>query len=367
MRSIRQDIQDLTKLAEQRDPACRSALYCRIVDIFEHDETALTEVERQLMGDILRHLTRDVELAIRIGLAERLSMDPVAPYQLIKLLANDDISVARSILLYSKMLSDRDLVEIVRNKTHQHRLSIAARQNITRPVTSALVATGDGHVVHALLKNPTADLSAASYADVVTMAVNDNSLHEPLIHRHDLPADLAERLYLMVSDLLKAEMVTLFPEMADHLDQAVGATIINLKAQDEDRRAQGSPAQRLIDKLYEGGQLTPSFLLKSLNQGQTELFERGFARLMNLTVTVFQQVLYSRGPDGLAVACRAVGIDRSVFLTIYRLSRIARGNSADMTDAEAKHAFSIFQNMDRRKAEITLHRWAADESRASLF
>ena len=47
------------------------------------------------MREILRRLTRDVEMAIRIALAESLADDITAPHDLILLLVDDAIEVAR--------------------------------------------------------------------------------------------------------------------------------------------------------------------------------------------------------------------------------------------------------------------------------
>ena len=66
----------------------------------------LNQREHELMQEILRHLTRDVEMAIRIALAQRLAEDASVPHDLILLLVDDSIEVARPLILHSPLLTE---------------------------------------------------------------------------------------------------------------------------------------------------------------------------------------------------------------------------------------------------------------------
>ena len=65
------------------------------------------------MREILRRLTRDVEMAIRIALAQRLADDTNAPHDLILLLVDDTIEVARPLILRSPLLTEKDALRLV--------------------------------------------------------------------------------------------------------------------------------------------------------------------------------------------------------------------------------------------------------------
>src|SRR5258707_10527816 len=90
-------------------------IYLAIATLFEHQNTAFSQQERDLAADILKRVSKDVEMAIRIGVAERLAGDETAPHELILLLADDNIEVARLILARSPVLSDADLVHVIEN------------------------------------------------------------------------------------------------------------------------------------------------------------------------------------------------------------------------------------------------------------
>lgn len=363
---IRNEVIELADLAKRRDPAGRGTLYQNIVQLFERADGSLSGTERDLMCDILSRLAKDVEMSLRMQLAERLAAMPDAPTDLVVLLANDQAEVARPLLLYSKILKDKDLIDIIRHKSIQHQISIAARQNLSSQVSSVLVQMGSPSVMSVLLSNASAVISPEAFNLLVNRSQHQENLQAPLINRADLPPVLAKRMYLWVSAALKQAIVDNFSIPAAALEDGLQEAVTQLSAEDA-LAQQAKTSQKLVDKLFEAGQLTPTFVMKSLHQGQVELFEEAFARLCNLQTAVFRKIIYNRGSDGLAVACRAVGIDRSVFLTIYRLTRQARQESPELSTAQTSHAFEIFMNFDKRKAEITLHRWAAEENKARLF
>lgn len=99
--------------------------------------------------------------------------------------------------------------------------------------------------------------------------------------------------------------------------------------------------RKLIEKLASSGQLKPSYLMRVLKQGQIELFDLGLARLIGVSPSELNERFYGGGPRGVALACRAAGIDRAVFQTIYALSRKAHDmppQAADLGEIEAAFA-----------------------------
>jgi uncharacterized protein (DUF2336 family) len=364
---IRNEVNELAELARRRDPAGRATLYHNIVNLFEEMGSALSATERSLMCDILEHLARDVEMSLRKELAERLLTAPNPPVDLVLILANDQIEVARPLLLYSKILKDNDLIDIIRHRSLQHQISIAARENLSAKVSSVLVQMGSPSVMNVLLNNASAVISPEAFNLLVNQAQHQDSLQAPLIKRADLPPALAKRMYLWVSDALKEAILANFSLSQTELNSGLEAAIAGLTAEDEFCAGQAGMAKKMVDKLFEAGEVNPAFLMKCLHQGQVPLFEEAFAKLCRVPADVLRKIIYNRGSDGLAVACRFVGIDRSVFLTIYRLTRLSRQESPELTDIQVSHAFEIFEKFDKRRAEITLHRWAEEESKTRIF
>ena len=102
-----------------------------------------------------------------------------------------------------------------------------------------------------------------------------------------------------------------------------------------------------------------SFLIRVLNQGQMELFEYGFATLLEMEVTAMRRALYGDDPLKVALACRAVGIDRSVFLTVFNLSRHHRGVTTTLSESDQAEIQAIFSRIPKNDALQKLRSAAA--------
>ena len=104
------EVGSLLALATKKSRQGRADLFTAISDLFERRGDTLSEAERELMLDILRRLTGEVERAVRAELARRVSDNERVPQQLLTLLANDEIEVAYPILAQSVVLRDPDLI-----------------------------------------------------------------------------------------------------------------------------------------------------------------------------------------------------------------------------------------------------------------
>src|SRR6185295_1902910 len=81
---------DLTRLANiASEPKGRfDEIYVAVSTLFEQQNHVFNVRERELAGEILRRISKDVEMSIRIALAERLADDTKAPHELIMLLVD---------------------------------------------------------------------------------------------------------------------------------------------------------------------------------------------------------------------------------------------------------------------------------------
>jgi len=300
------------------------------------------------MHEILRRLTRDVEMTIRIALAERLADDAAAPLELILLLCDDAIEVARPVLLRSPLLSDDDILKLIVSAGHAHHEAVAGRPHIGEPVTDHLAKSEKESVLLALVHNATAKISSATYEILVEKSRRIAMLQEPLSHRADLPPALATRMCEWVSDALKAYIVKSYPITPNRLTVALSdATNVLKNDPATPRAAPAESAQKLVEKLAISGQLKAGFLLRVLHQGQLDLFDLGLAKLTNIPLPELRAKFYDGGPRAVALACRGVGIDRCVFNTVYNLSRQARDLRATLTVADQAEVERVFTTLSK--------------------
>ena len=111
------DMSDMGRLAQlaanPQNGASREEIYLAVASLYRIQGAGLNQRERELMREILRRLTRDVEMAIRIALAQRLAEDASVPHDLILLLVDDSIEVARPLILHSPLLTESDSLRLI--------------------------------------------------------------------------------------------------------------------------------------------------------------------------------------------------------------------------------------------------------------
>lgn len=261
-------------------------------------ETPLSDSERLLAEDILRQLAHSVELKVRQTMAEQLSESLLLPHDIALQLAEDVESVALPILEYAEVLTDRDLIAIVRTRGRAQQTAIAKRKRVTPAVSDALVARGDATPVEALLANEGAEIAAETYDNVVKLFPESDVVLETMATRPDLPIQVVEKLIDQVSDHLQFEIASRYAASAGTIEKLLGqggegatVAVLSLYESLED-------AESLAAQLHGRDRLTPSLLLRALYHGQLDFFEFGLMRRAQIDLTeVRRQVADPLSPD----------------------------------------------------------------------
>ncbi len=347
----------LVALAHEKSAESRKALGTSIVArLTDGDTDALSDRERSLMLDIVHKVVVDVEKSVRKRLSESLADIPDAPPALIKLLADDDIEVAYPILTRSPVLNDTDLIEIVRNRALEHQLAIAMRYSVSEDVSAALVTYGHPTIIETLLRNENARLSQATVAYLVEESRRVDTFREPLLRRSELGPDLAKRMFLWVSEALRDFIVDHFA-----LDAATVDDLLDKAAayQDDDTAGKSGPsgAEKLAEALEENGKINPRMLVDAMEQGEINLFVSLFGRVTGLGRDLVMRILFDASGEGLAVACKGVGLDQETFRSILDLSRKARPAGAGKNPRPDRSALALFDATAREAAAAALRKW----------
>ena len=332
--------ESLLHLAKSRQPADRERLLLAIADLCDtpHAGEAMKSLAIQaLLSSIFMSLVVEAERDIRHRLSEKLAAAEWAPNALINVLALDDIEIARPIIAQSPVLQDVDLVRLLVEATIEHQMEVARRPNITAAVVSAILEQSEPAVLTALAGNHTAELSAKDMEELVEASRQVAALRTPLSQHPRLTGQLAKRLYLWVGLALRKGLADRFRLDVTVLDEALAASISEAQSglitppsseavprmtREGEREVM---EQRLIDKLYSAGQLRPGYLIRALREGRLGLFTGALAMLGRFDTAHVRATLDSDRPELLALACAAVGIDRSVFPTILDMVRQLNG------------------------------------------
>jgi len=353
------DSEYLLNLARQKTAESRSALATTISDLFENDKGALTDRERALMFEILRNIILDVEQSVRKGLSEHLAGVEEIPLDLINILANDEIEVAYPMLTKSKIFRDMDLIEVVQQRTMEHQMAVAIREDVSEQISDALVETGEEGVMRTLLNNPNAAISQKAMAYMVEQSRRVDSFQEPIINRKELSPKLAERMFMWVSAALRQYIIRNFEFDDDYVDdlmEKVAAQNVKSNGTGKDKDS----SKELAQSLEEEGLVTNEMLLKALSQGEVPLFISLFCRRSSLGETLVTRILFEPGGEGLAIACRALDIDAEQFSEIFTLSRKSRPGVEEPSARELWDVRNFYTRMSQKSTLKVLKAWQRD-------
>src|SRR5258707_110832 len=129
---------DVERLLADPSASTRADMAAALAKEFETG--SLTTAERRLAEDIFRALARDAADRVRQALSEHLKDSRDLPHDVALALARDIDAVALPVLQHSLVLSDADLIEIVRRGGAGKQVAIAGRASDAAPVREANVS-----------------------------------------------------------------------------------------------------------------------------------------------------------------------------------------------------------------------------------
>jgi len=258
----------------------------------------LTDGERKIAEEIFRLMVRDAEVRVREALAQNLKQNRDVPREVAVALAKDVDSVAEPILKFSDVLTDADLVEIIRTQGSAKQVAIAGRSQVSEGVSAALVDARNEAAVETLVANKGAAISEDSLRKVVDDFGKKESIQAAMVARPKLPMTVAERLMTVVSEKIRADLVKrhdLAPELADGLlISSRERAILGLTSAAEEQ-----DVETLVQHMNRNKRLTPSIVLRAVVMGDMIFFETAMAELAGVTLANARKLIYDQGQLGL--------------------------------------------------------------------
>jgi uncharacterized protein (DUF2336 family) len=355
------DVNRLLQLAADRNRASRAELANAVLDLALPDDQRLTEQQRALIGDVLGKLISSLEIDVRRNLADALLRSKVDLPELERMLSNDDIEVARPVLEKSKVLRDLDLIDVVKQRSDEHRMAVALRANLSADVTDAIVdSTGNVDVLEALLRNDDAVISRRAMEYLVSESKRIDRFQEPLLSRNDLPAELAHRMYWWVSAALRRRILRDFTIDEATLDQALQDATRRAMAEVEDGQSAQARAVRLARRLLETGELTDVFLLRTLRQQRLNLFIAGLAERGGVSFRTAWKAVTDRGFESFLVLARAIDLGRDTMVSIVLLLADLQNPEASRRPDVLTTILKLYQEIEPAQAVRVLKLWQRD-------
>ncbi|AGA64450.1 hypothetical protein B488_04580 [Liberibacter crescens BT-1] len=260
---------------------------------------------------IMMHLLDDPVPAVRLAFVKQISHSYKVPRHVILELSEDQSEIAGNVILYSPVLTDSDLVDIVGRGSNVARLFVASRQNLSHVVSAALAEVGCEIDIIALLENQSAKFSRTSLMRITERFNSCVKIRCLLIFRQDLPPGARYLLMRSVSkSLLECHLV----------NEVIGSRRASYIVADSNdtgtleiiARTDFSSLPTLVHDLRRNGQLTPAFLMRALTMGKIDFIAAVLEDLMENNKNRVRSILVSGGIHAVRALYEAVGLGREI-------------------------------------------------------
>ncbi len=302
---------DVVKLMADPSSEVRAETTAKIASQFTLE--ALSPAERQIAEDIFRKLVKDVELRVREALASHLKNSPELPHDVAMALAHDVDSVSLPMIKFSEVLTDEDLIEIVRDHGEAKQVAVAQRPSVSPRVADALVDTGNEKAVARLVANDGAKLNEKLLGRVMDEYQASDSVSDSLARRPNMPAAVSAQLVEKLTERLQDFLLSkhdVSPDIASNLIlQARERATMSLV----DFGSTDTELDNLIEQLLRKDQLTSSLLLRSICMGDINFFERAIARLADLPLQNARILIHDQGSLGLESIYMKADLPKQLF------------------------------------------------------
>lgn len=325
-----------------------------------NDEAPLTASEALIAYDILNRLYPDAQAHVRRKLAERFAVRDDVPHDLILMLANDQIDIARLVIMHSPLLGDEDLIKVIVERTREHRLAVSIRQRISAKVADVLVYLGDEDVMINLAHNGGAELSEHALKRLVTASRTATNLQDPLLKRPEMRADLAAMMYQWVGQALRLYIGQNYGEALSMLldDDVQAATERALAEHHAHPIAPPTPTpSNKSNKPQAPASPILNALLVALRRSDLQTVEDELKSAARLALPSVERVLYNDNGEALAVLCRSLEVSRAVFSEIFTRLHGTKPYSRFTSTREHSNAIAAFERLSTKQAGFILDHW----------
>ncbi len=298
---------DIRLIIRHPNPAKRAIATQRICRRIK-SAPELSDDDRRHAHKILAHIAKDVAAMVRRALAVTLKNSPELPRDVAIALVKDIDNIAVPILEFSPVLTDADLLDVLKSKTAAKIQAVARRPSISGSIVRAIIRFGDNQAVANVAANDRAEFNEATYSEMLRLYASDDLIQESLISRRDLPPLVIEHLLTQASEEVALRIaarhdipVDLAIDLADRMRERATIDFVDQSWVARDLRL-------LTRRLHEEGRLEPSLILRAAACGQMRFTEYALAMRAGISQPKAALMLHESGRFGLQALCKAAGI-----------------------------------------------------------
>lgn len=353
-------LEDVENLKQTRSPDAKAQITEKISQFF--NEGLFEESEMVIAEEVLRLLARDTERKVQFALANTLKSNPNLPHDVAVSLAKGATDVSVPILEFSKVLTDEDLIEIVKSTKEVARWkAVAKRESVSQQVAAALIDTKSGEVINTLLNNSGAEVSEQSMDQILKDFAGNKDLLGVLVKRGGLPVSIAAKLVSKVSGEMQKELTKRYPKLtsadaksppqvkAEVIEKAIieGTTAAKEKVLVDflSNKGKEKDAHELVEHLLSTGSLTPSIVLRGLCKGDLHFFIHGVARLSGVSADNTRKLILDKGGIGFAKLYEKAGLPKTMYESAKIVLKFAMDEIEKGTIAKEGYAGRIIERI----------------------
>lgn len=267
--------------------------------------------ERHAAQMAMTYLLDDPAPQVRMALAEVLAREAGAPRAIMVSLAEDQPEIASTVILYSPVLADADLVDIAGRGTVETRALIAARSEVSIGVAAALAEIGDAAELEVLLENPRARLTTFTLRRIAERHGHCERIRSLLLDRDDLTSGIRQLLVQFVADALAGSELVIGAVGSRRIEriarEAGDCATIALLAD-----VHGEELSRLTEQLRRAGRLSPAFLMHALCAGRTDFFSSAIVAISGLDERRVRSILATGRFHAVRALLESAGLAREL-------------------------------------------------------
>ncbi len=302
------DIRTLIKGPTEEARAHAAHKICRCIE-----EAQLSTEERTHAESILALMAEDAAILVRRALAVALKNSPKLPHEIASKLARDVETIALPIILNSPILTDADLVEIVRTCPPSKQVAVASRAHLSVVVTGAIAEHAVPEAVQRAVANDNALFDEKGLDAVLDRFAGVSAITSAMVRRGELPLNITEKLVSLVAGEAFDYLVNnheLPPQIA--IDLAMGARE-RVTVDIVEQAVRQKDISRFVQQLNLNGRLSPSLLMRGLCLGHMEFVEHAMAELAGMAHQRMWLMIHDSGPLGLKSAFERAGLPPRLF------------------------------------------------------
>ena len=341
----------------------RDQLFRNMAQLFSYVSDRCDDEQVAQYDEVLCQLAELVEVEARTHVAKLLAPLERAPGNVVVRLANDRIEVAAPLLEFSNVLSDDDLIDIVANRSEEHRIAIAGRPNVPERVGEAIAEHGGISSVVRLVRNSNAELGQATLERLVARAARETELVNDLRGRTDIDWKSLRGEIHSAGDKVLETIAQIEPRVDPVTIGKVSAVVYNRMRNSAGFSSQEwKVAYNQVKALSDRKQLDERALMRFARFGYRHHTAAALTVLLRVGPEVFVKWLAMQDYVAITVALRAVGIAPDLFDKM-----VASMPWRDLpTEADRVNIRRRFEALNREEAAEIFETWRAHAFRRRL-